>query len=100
MIERAPFGRTGHESSRVIFGAAGIARADQETADRLLPLLIKHGVNHIGTAAMYGDAELRLPLVLAAAEGGPVAVSDEALAVDTTSLDMTPLFDGAELERI
>src|SRR3954467_8985489 len=60
MIERAPFGRTGHESSRVIFGAAGIARIDQEGADRLLPLLLEHGVNHIDTAAMYGDAELRL----------------------------------------
>jgi aryl-alcohol dehydrogenase-like predicted oxidoreductase len=60
MIERALYGRTGHESSRVIFGAAGIARADQETADRLLPLLLEHGVNHIDTAAMYGDSELRL----------------------------------------
>jgi aryl-alcohol dehydrogenase-like predicted oxidoreductase len=60
MIARAPFGRTGHESSRVIFGAAGVARADQETADRLLPLLLEHGVNHIDTAAMYGDAELRI----------------------------------------
>jgi aryl-alcohol dehydrogenase-like predicted oxidoreductase len=60
MIERASFGRTGHDSSRVIFGAAGIARVGQETADRLLPLLLQHGVNHIDTAAMYGDAELRL----------------------------------------
>ena len=60
MIERAPFGRTGHSSSRVIFGAAGVARADQQTADRLLPLLLEHGVNHIDTAAMYGDAELRI----------------------------------------
>ena len=60
MIERAAFGRTGHQSSRVIFGAAGVARADQETADRLLPLLLEHGVNHIDTAAMYGDAELRI----------------------------------------
>ena len=60
MIERAVFGRTGHQSSRVIFGAAGVARADQETADRLLPLLLEHGVNHIDTAAMYGDAELRI----------------------------------------
>src|SRR3954451_7419240 len=59
-MELAPFGRTGHHSSRVIFGSAGIARADQETADRLLPLLLEHGVNHIDTAAMYGDAELRL----------------------------------------
>jgi aryl-alcohol dehydrogenase-like predicted oxidoreductase len=60
MIERAPFGRTGHGSSRVIFGAAALARVDQDTADRLLPLLLEHGVNHIDTAAMYGDAELRI----------------------------------------
>jgi len=60
VIERAPYGRTGHDSSRVIFGAAGVARADQETADRLLPLLLQHRVNHIDTAAMYGDSELRI----------------------------------------
>jgi aryl-alcohol dehydrogenase-like predicted oxidoreductase len=66
VIERSPFGRTGHLSSRVIFGAAGVARADQETADRLLPLLLEHGVNHIDTAAMYGDSELRIAPWLAA----------------------------------
>lgn len=60
MISRAPYGRTGHDSSRVIFGAAGVARADQERADRLLPLLLEHGVNHIDTAADYGDSELRI----------------------------------------
>ena len=60
MIERAPYGRTGHESSRVIFGAAGVARADQERADQLLPLLLERGVNHIDTAADYGDSELRI----------------------------------------
>jgi aryl-alcohol dehydrogenase-like predicted oxidoreductase len=60
VIERAPFGRTGHESSRVIFGAAAVARVDQETADQVLPLLLEHGVNHIDTAAAYGDAELRI----------------------------------------
>src|SRR3954453_3436686 len=60
MIERAPFGRTGHRSSRVIFGSAAIARVDQQTPDRRVTLLVEHGVNHIDTAAMYGDAELRL----------------------------------------
>jgi aryl-alcohol dehydrogenase-like predicted oxidoreductase len=69
VIERAPFGRTGHHSSRVIFGAAALARVDQETADRLLPLLLDHGVNHIDTAAAYGDAELRLAPWLAAHPG-------------------------------
>ena len=60
MIQRMEFGRTGHASSRVIFGSAGIARVDQDTADALLPMLLEFGINHIDTAAMYGDAELRL----------------------------------------
>jgi aryl-alcohol dehydrogenase-like predicted oxidoreductase len=60
MIPLAPFGRTGHESSRIIFGAAALASMSQERADRLLGLLLDHGVNHIDTAAGYGDSELRI----------------------------------------
>ena len=60
MIECRLFGRTGHLSSRIIFGSAGIGAVDQQTADRLLPLLDELGVNHLDTAAAYGDAELRL----------------------------------------
>jgi aryl-alcohol dehydrogenase-like predicted oxidoreductase len=60
MIERAPFGATGHESSRVIFGAAALAQASKEDADRSLELLLEHGINHIDVAAAYGDAELRV----------------------------------------
>ena len=60
MIARAEFGRTGHLSSRVIFGAATLSRMRQERADELLPVLLEFGVNHIDTAAAYGDAELRL----------------------------------------
>ncbi len=60
MIERAPFGRTGHASSRVIFGAAALGGMKQDRADRLLPQLLEAGVNHLDTAASYGDSELRL----------------------------------------
>ena len=60
MIEKIPFGRTGHESTRTLFGAAALSHVDQRTADEVLPLLIKHGVNHIDVAASYGDAELRV----------------------------------------
>jgi aryl-alcohol dehydrogenase-like predicted oxidoreductase len=60
MIERGAFGRTGHMSSRVIFGSAALSAVDQSTADHLLPLLDEFGVNHLDTAASYGDAELRL----------------------------------------
>ena len=60
MIETAPFGSTGHESSRVLFGAAALGRMSQERADATLALLAPAGVNHIDTAASYGESELRL----------------------------------------
>jgi aryl-alcohol dehydrogenase-like predicted oxidoreductase len=60
MIERAPFGRTGHDSSRVIFGAAGLGGVSQDEADAVLSLLLEHRINHIDTAASYGAAELRI----------------------------------------
>lgn len=60
MIAQAPFGRTGHHSSRVIFGAAALWAMRQERADEVLGLLLRHGVNHIDVAASYGDAELRV----------------------------------------
>ncbi len=60
MIERADFGSTGHRSSRVIFGAAGLGRVSQDRADEVLPALLEFGVNHLDTAASYGDSELRL----------------------------------------
>jgi aryl-alcohol dehydrogenase-like predicted oxidoreductase len=59
-IEQRPFGRTGHMSSAVIFGAAALGRVDQATADRVLDLLLEHGVNHIDTAPSYGESELRI----------------------------------------
>src|SRR6202171_29472 len=54
------FGRTGHNSSRTLFGAASLSRVTQGVADRTLEVLLRHGVNHIDTAASYGDAELRI----------------------------------------
>lgn len=60
MIERIPFGRTGHVSSRTIFGAAALGGMSQARADAVLEKLAAYGVNHIDTAASYGDSELRL----------------------------------------
>jgi aryl-alcohol dehydrogenase-like predicted oxidoreductase len=59
-IEKRRFGRTGHMSSAVIFGAAALGKVDQGTADRVLDLLLEHDINHIDVAASYGDAELRI----------------------------------------
>jgi aryl-alcohol dehydrogenase-like predicted oxidoreductase len=59
-IQVADFGRTGHRSTRTVFGAAALSRVTQEVADRTLEVLLRHGVNHIDTAASYGDSELRV----------------------------------------
>jgi len=57
MIPLQPFGRTGHQSSRVIFGAAAFWKANPRVEERALALLLEHGINHIDVAASYGDAE-------------------------------------------
>jgi aryl-alcohol dehydrogenase-like predicted oxidoreductase len=59
-IPKETFGRTGHQSTRTIFGAAALSRVTQEEADRALGILLEYGVNHIDTAPSYGDAELRI----------------------------------------
>ena len=60
MLPRAPFGATGHDSSRVVFGAAALASVSKGDADGALDQLLEHGINHIDVAAGYGDAELRI----------------------------------------
>ena len=60
MIATAPFGRTGHESTRTIFGGAALGAVSHAEAERTLDVLLEHGVNHIDVAASYGDAELRV----------------------------------------
>jgi aryl-alcohol dehydrogenase-like predicted oxidoreductase len=60
MILTETFGRTGHHSTRTIFGAAAFSDVTQAEADRTMELLLRFGVNHIDTAASYGDSELRL----------------------------------------
>ncbi len=60
MIPVETFGRTGHRSTRTIFGAAALSDVTQDEADRTMALLLGHGINHIDTAASYGDSELRL----------------------------------------
>ena len=50
----------GHESTRTLFGAAALGSVTQADADGTLELILEHGVNHIDTAASYGDSELRL----------------------------------------
>ncbi|HUU73232.1 MAG TPA: aldo/keto reductase [Burkholderiales bacterium] len=61
MIEKRPFGRTGHDSTVTVFGAAAFMNGvTQAQADATLEVLLRYGVNHIDTAPRYGDSELRV----------------------------------------
>ena len=60
MIAKHSFGSTGHASTRTLFGAAALWTCSQGEADRVLELLLRHGINHIDTAPRYGDSELRV----------------------------------------
>lgn len=65
MIEKLSFGRTGHQSARTIFGAAALARMNQDRSNAVLETVRRFGLNHIDTAASYGESELRLAPFLA-----------------------------------
>lgn len=60
MIPTKLFGRTGHESTRVLFGGAAFHSVTQAEADATLEVLLAHGINHIDTAAVYGESERRI----------------------------------------
>ncbi|MBI3733278.1 MAG: aldo/keto reductase, partial [Chloroflexi bacterium] len=54
------FGRTGHHSTIIIFGAAALGKVSQAEADQAMEMALAHGVNHIDVAPSYGEAEARL----------------------------------------
>lgn len=60
MQTRRAFGATGFDSSRVLFGAAALAAMKPARVEQTLTLLEREGINHIDTAAGYGDSELNL----------------------------------------
>src|SRR5438309_11390519 len=60
MVPRAPFGSTVHESRRTLFGAAALGRVSEAEADRALELVLRYDLDHIDTAASYGDSELHI----------------------------------------
>ncbi len=57
MIPTLTFGRTGHESTRTIFGAAAFWETPQKDVDATMDLILQNGINHVDTAASYGQAE-------------------------------------------
>lgn len=60
MIDKNTFGRTEHNSTRVIFGAAALGGVTQKESDKTMELILEYGINHIDVAQSYGEAEKRL----------------------------------------
>src|SRR3954447_648723 len=50
-------GRTGHQSSVAILGAAAFARSNEAETEAAFTEAIERGVNHLDIAPSYGDAE-------------------------------------------
>ena len=60
MLPTLPFGRTGHDSTRIVFGAAALGGMSESRALSTLDQVRDWGINHIDTAAGYGASEDRL----------------------------------------
>jgi len=114
-VERRRLGRTGHESSVLVYGAAALSEVDQDTADASVQEAVDAGINHVDVAADYGDAELRLApwmprlrerIFLATKTGlrdrepawAQINTSLERLAVD--SVDLIQLHAVGDLETL
>lgn len=59
-MEHRRLGKVGHDSSVLVYGAAGLSTVDQDTADASIQEALDAGINSFDVAASYGDAELRL----------------------------------------
>lgn len=57
MIPTLTFGRTGHQSTRTIFGAAAFWATPQKDVDATMDLILGYGINHVDTAASYGKSQ-------------------------------------------
>jgi len=95
-METRRLGRTDHESTVLIYGAAALAEVDQETADASIQEALDAGFNHFDVAADYGDAELRL------APWMPRIRSDIFLATKTGLRERDPAWEqiNHSLERL
>ena len=59
-MEKRRLGRIGHETSVLVYGAAALGAVTQQVADSSLEQALAAGINHLDTAASYGDAEERM----------------------------------------
>ncbi len=91
MIAQSHFGSTGHSSSRTLLGAAAFGQVTQDEADATIEMALSHGVNHVDTAASYGDSEVRI--------GSWIRRHGQPFFLATKTGDRTKAGARAELER-
>jgi len=90
-MDRRRFGRTGHQSSIAIFGAAAFWEVSQAEADAAMERVLAAGVNHIDVAPQYGLAEERI---------GPwLASHRDRFFVGCKTMERTRAGATAELQR-
>ena len=59
-MERRRLGRLGHLTSVLVYGGAALVDVPDDVADRSIQAALDAGINHLDTAAAYGDSELHL----------------------------------------
>ena len=59
-LEQRALGRTGHQSSILVFGGFALSFLTQPEADGVVDDALARGVNHFDVAPSYGDAETKL----------------------------------------
>jgi aryl-alcohol dehydrogenase-like predicted oxidoreductase len=59
-METRRFGRLGHLTSVLVYGAASLADVPDDVADRSIELALAAGINSFDTAFGYGDSEFHL----------------------------------------
>jgi aryl-alcohol dehydrogenase-like predicted oxidoreductase len=100
-ISQLPFGRTGHQSTRAIFGGAALSHVSQDEADRALEVLLRYGVNHIDVAASYGDAELRVaPWLAQHRDAFFVATKTDARTADEAQADLKRSLERMQTDHV
>jgi aryl-alcohol dehydrogenase-like predicted oxidoreductase len=114
-MEKRRLGRTGHDSSVLIYGAAALGEVDQATADASISEALDAGINHFDVAADYGDAELRLapwmPRVRAhiflatktgerRSQAAYAQINASLERLDTSSLDLLQLHSVGDVETL
>lgn len=91
-MEKRRLGRIGFESSAVMYGAASLAAGiSQEEANRSVKHALANGVNHIDTAADYGNSESLL--------GNIVPAIRDRIFLATKTGQKTKAEAKAEIER-